>query len=42
MNKIKNRNIFIKRMICKPRKSGLHLDRRKEKNKKMCRKKIRV
>jgi len=29
-------------MICKPRKSGLHIDKKKEKNKKMCRKKVMV
>jgi hypothetical protein len=42
MKRIKNRNVFIKRMICKPRKSGLHIDKKKEKNKKMCRKKVMV
>jgi len=40
MKKIKPRNIFIKKMICNPRKSGLHIDRKKEVSKKLCRKKV--
>ena len=37
--KVKSRNLLVKNMICKPRGSGAHKDKRKEASKKACRNK---
>ena len=37
---MKSRNLLVKNMICNPKGSGAHKDRKKEDKKKACRKKI--
>jgi|TARA_R110000824_G_scaffold310561_4_gene497837 hypothetical protein len=38
--KMKNRNLLVKNMICKPKNSGAHKDKKKDANKKECRRKL--